>query len=85
MELAGQGDQRQTGVARGPGYGGDARAGVTLAVSWGGPDRRARAAAYSWSRARRPWKVPRHRHLRSRSSTLQTAWRQAGPQKHAGL
>jgi hypothetical protein len=46
--------------------------------------RRAWAAAYSRWRAQRPRKVPRRRHLRSRSTTRRTASRQARLQKHAG-
>jgi hypothetical protein len=44
-----------------------------------------RAAWYSKARFFRPSKVPRERHLRSRSRTLRTACRQAEQQKRAGL
>ena len=67
--LAGRGYRRPTGAVGEPGHGGGGRGDIALAGSCCCPDRRVRAAWYSCSRARRPWKVPRQRHLRSRSST----------------
>jgi hypothetical protein len=78
-----QGHRQRTGAAPGPGYEGGDRAGIEVAGSSGWPRRRAWAARYSRSRPRRPWNVPRLSHLRSRSNTRRTAWRQEGQQYFA--
>jgi hypothetical protein len=80
MGLAGRGYRLPTGAACAPDHEGAAGAEVALTV-WGCLlPRRARAAWYSRARARRPRKVPRHCHLRSRSLTWRTASRQAEQQ-----
>ena len=73
MGLAGRGYRRPTGAACAPRHEGAGGANVALSVSACCWQRRARAAWYSRSRARRPRKVPRNCHLRSRSTTRRTA------------